>query len=210
MPRVKCYNCGAENDPVETPAYCNQCGGPLPAPTSFGQDYQSDADDAYTARQPRPSRHLPLDSEDDSFSRDIRQSKVTAAETSAKKWAAGVLFAVAGLTLVCGIPAVIGSLMAENAAVDESQLIFTAIFMAGIGIVFAGLGVWALFQPLPASIIGLVLYVLITIWDLVTILAAGVAGPVLIGLMLRLVIVALFVRAIQASAQASRLRKADY
>jgi hypothetical protein len=74
---------------------------------------------------------------------------------------------------------------------------FMAAVILGIGVIFAGLGTWALFQPLPPSIIGLVLYVLFIVIDF-----AAAPELVLRGIILRIIIVVALVKAVQAAATA--------
>ena len=113
---------------------------------------------------------------------------------------AGALLAVAILQMLAGF--LIMNLLPKN--FEQKTLVLGMLF--GIGVVFFGLAGWALKQPLPAAIVGLALY--ITLW-----LVDIVADPTAIarGILLKLIIIAVLVRAIQAGLQHRKLmQEASY
>ncbi len=142
MATVECVHCNAINDPVQTSGYCEECGKRLPggAPFSSGP------------------------------SRSVRINKAVSEEREkAINRASGVLFAVAIIQLLCGGGFMLMLPMLEK----DKQLVAGAIPMlmavtGGVFGVFLLLGLWARFQPLPPSIIGLIIYVPLTILDLIT------------------------------------------
>jgi hypothetical protein len=67
----------------------------------------------------------------------------------------------------------------------------------GITVLFAGLGWWARYQPLPPVLIGLGVYVLL--WLVATALDPSTAGQ---GIILKIAVVVGLVRAAQAAAKA--------
>jgi hypothetical protein len=119
---------------------------------------------------------------------------------AAKKECASLLFALAGLQLLCGFAAlaVLPDEMFGGAAGKNA----TSWLVMGLGLAFAGLGYWALSQPLPASIVGLTIYVIFTIIQLQAIIQLGMG----MGLYIRIAIIAALVRAVSSAAKASASR----
>lgn len=84
----------------------------------------------------------------------------------------------------------------------------------GIAAIFFGLYFWARVNPLPAAIVGLVIYVTLWVLDIVLTTAAMAnapagsrqpgAGP-FNGIIIRIIIIAILVRAIQAGSQHRKL-----
>jgi hypothetical protein len=125
---------------------------------------------------------------------------------AARKEVAGILFAIAGLQLVCGfaLVAVIPEEMLQQ-GVTKNMLSWIVMI---IGCAFGGLGYWGLSQPLPASIAGLVLYVVIFLLDLMMMgkAAQGGGGMPIQAIFIRIAIIAALVRAVSSAAKASASR----
>jgi hypothetical protein len=87
-------------------------------------------------------------------------------------WSATLtLFLAAGVQVVCGTSA---QGFAEE-RVDSTATLAFAYLVIGLGVVFAGLGVWSRFMPLTATIIGLVLYAGVALFD--TVMELANSGP---------------------------------
>jgi hypothetical protein len=98
----------------------------------------------------------------------------------------------------------------------------TVAVVVGVAAVFWGLYFWARVNPLPAAIVGLVVYVTLWIVDLIAAFAAvakapaGQAAPAtspFSGIIVRIIIIVMLVRAIKAGLQHRRLlrqQSADY
>jgi hypothetical protein len=136
--RVTCYHCGVENDVEATAGYCDSCGKKLPSPTAFRDRQDRDAGN------PDPVESEPQRGEWDAgvrdyADRDFRLHEPTEEQKAARKQAAGTLFAVAGLQVVCGVTVGVAA-PALGLPMDAEALIFTVILMVGLGIFFSGLG----------------------------------------------------------------------
>jgi hypothetical protein len=125
---------------------------------------------------------------------------------AARKEVAGILFSIAGLQLVCGfaLVAVIPDEMLQG-GVTKNMLSWIVMI---IGCAFGGLGYWGLSQPLPASIVGLVLYVVIFLLDVMMMgqAAKGGGGMPIQAIFIRIAIIAALVRAVSSAAKASASR----
>jgi hypothetical protein len=99
--------------------------------------------------------------------------------------------------LICGFALV--SLIPEEIlprGVTKNMLSWIVMI---IGCAFGGLGYWGLSQPFPASVAGLVLYVVIFLVDLAM---AGGAIPIH-AVFIRIAIIGALVRAVSSAAKAS-------
>jgi hypothetical protein len=118
---------------------------------------------------------------------------------AAKKEVAIGLFTLAGLYLLCGMVAVSFIEQVPGGAAVKNFLFW---FMMGTALAFAGLGYWGLHQPLPASIAGLILYVLLCLGDLWACFHMGVPIPPF-AIIVKVGIVAALFRAVSSAAKAS-------
>jgi hypothetical protein len=115
----------------------------------------------------------------------------------ARKEASGALFVIAFLQLVCVTALLVITPRLLGATVDPSGMALALGWTVGLGAVFAGLGVWARYRPLPAAAVGLGLYVLLTVAEVVS--APERVGK---GVILRLILVALLAKAIRTCLKA--------
>jgi hypothetical protein len=109
------------------------------------------------------------------------------------------LFAIAGLQLVCGLAAVaiIPEQLAGGPVAKQAMPIMAGMILF-IGLIYAGLGLWAQFQPLPAAVIGLTVYLVVFVLDLV-------GNPELVGrgLIVKVAIMAALAKCISSAAKSS-------
>lgn len=200
MPRIKCYHCGAEND-AEGPGSCAECGRRLPRAASFGIQSEPGAPEPPPRRPLRPEDRREREDRDPYASGPAR-AEAREAEQAARKKASGVLFGVAILQAVCGTAMVLLAPNVLGVALEGPELVITIILHAAIIAAFAGLGWWALYQPLPAAIVGLVLYVLLIVSDI-----AVSPEMAMKGIVVKIIIIVGLVQAIQAGAKASKLKQ---
>jgi hypothetical protein len=131
MTIVRCLYCDAENDALTTGGYCDGCGHKLP-PASLARRRRlfsaAGSDEAVEEERPRPARQ-----------------------------AANLLFSVAVLQVVAGgLLLIVGPLVVPGKVTAD----FLPRVIGGsvlVMLLFAGLGWWALHQPFPASVAGIVL-----------------------------------------------------
>jgi hypothetical protein len=107
------------------------------------------------------------------------------------KRGAGILFAIAVLQVLCGGIA----LTAGRRMVPIEPEVLLAIIVVTAA-VFAGLAWWALHMPLPALIVGLVLYVGLFVIDLLAMVENRVDPN--LGILIRLGFIVMLVRALAA------------
>jgi hypothetical protein len=126
-----------------------------------------------------------------------------AAWNKARKECAGALFTMAGLYLLCGfaIGAAGEAIVAMVPWMEPGKVAFHVAAYVFMSILFAGLGWWALYQPLPPTIIGLLIYTLDTILFVLALLAMGQMN---FGILVRVGIIMAFVRAVTAAANARK------
>lgn len=190
MPSIRCGHCNAINDTERSGAYCEECGKKLPASTAFGTEADSPAPDQHV----RPSRAY------DDYPNVSLSPQRSEEQDQAARQVATILFVIALLQVICGSIAVFALPAAMGGGpVPPEVLIITLAIMAGIAVVFAGLGVWALYMPVPAGIIGLIFYIGIGLMDMV--MAPETAFR---GIVLKAIFVYVLIRAIAAAAKTGR------
>jgi hypothetical protein len=167
MTVVRCLYCDAENDATVTAGYCEDCGRKLPPASwarSRGARIYAGGDVAEEAA-PTPGR-----------------------------LAANLLFGAAALQLVAGgLLVVLGPLLLRE-KVSTDFLPGVTAGAAALLLLFGGLGWWALYRPVPATVAALVL------WGILAV--AGVAlfpAPALGVLPVQAVVVALLVQAVRVA-----------
>jgi hypothetical protein len=103
---------------------------------------------------------------------------------------------------------------APRAAAGNNNLLFITIF--GIGAMFWGLWGWSRFNPLPAAIVGLVIYVTLWVLDLVMYFVTAskvragspnVGASPLNGIILRIIVIAILAKAIGAGVKYRQLQR---
>jgi hypothetical protein len=196
MPNVRCWNCDAENDPVATSGVCALCGKRLADAPSAGI--------ADTPGRPALSRFAEHDDRRLDRPVDPYRGRGGAGDEARKalNQSSGALFAVAALQAVCGLIALFALPEAVGVPAEGPAMAIVGAVIVGVAAVFAGLGVWARFMPLPATIIGLVLYVGITLFDL-----ASAPELAYRGVIVKILIIVMLVKAIQAAAKYQRLMR---
>jgi hypothetical protein len=136
MARIKCVQCGVENDPVQTAGYCEGCGKKLPASTSLVPSAPPAPPDS-----PKPEA---------SPSWEIQKARRRASRT---------LFLAAVVQLICLFPAMaLVRLNGQDVRNTGPIVLVAALEYVGPAVLFIVLGVWARYQPLIPAIIALVVY----------------------------------------------------
>jgi hypothetical protein len=129
--------------------------------------------------------------------------EVLAAEALARKKASGILFAIAGIQLVCG--GLVLAVAPQVLGLGAPEAVAVAVFMVALTVlVFAGLGWWARYQPLPAAVVGLVLYCGLLLLDIV-VDPANLAR----GFILKAILIWMLIQAVQAGVRYNKLRRAN-
>ena len=181
---VDCPHCGDPNGPGGR--YCESCGLALPAAARVKMSVLSDDADPRTP----PGRALQ-----------------TRAQYGTARKAAWALLAVAALQLLTAafFYFVVYPGVVRNGSPDDARGVLLAVAtIAALGVVFLGLFAWALRSPLPAAIVGLVLFV-------TAILADAVADPRTLanGWLVRLIVIVVLAKAVQAGVRHRRLTRGD-
>jgi len=82
-------------------------------------------------------------------------------------------------------------------------LIFVVLAVFAVGVAFLGLGIWARYQPLPPTVIALVLYVIVFIIDIVSAIQQGAFNAVML---VRIAIIIALAKGIQAANKYNELK----
>lgn len=165
---ISCPHCGAAN--TAGSAFCAGCGKALPSAMPTSPRLIDGASVPTSA-----AGHALVSNE---------------LEKQSKK-AFGALLAVGIMQLIFGL-IVVGAMNARPGGVGgDNTLVYVTVF--GIGVVFLGLAFWARFNPLPAAIIGLALFVTVHLLD-------AVADPASLakGFVLKIIIIVVLSKAISA------------
>jgi hypothetical protein len=117
----------------------------------------------------------------------------------ARKEVSGVLFGIAALQLVCGFISVLilPAMAAPQVPLPPEAIIFSVCAVVGLGVIYVGLGIWARYHPLPPAVIGLVLYVGVTLLDFLV-----APGVILSGIWIKIIILIALIRAVLKAATA--------
>jgi len=172
-----CPHCGATNS--GSSSFCQACGKALPSAARSGPRLVTAAD------MPASSAARQLVGEE--LQKHLKKAK-------------GALLAVAILQTIVGL--FIFAAVRASASNGGNNVIspVVAMIVLGIGVVYFGLYAWARRNPLPAAIVGLTLYITIHAVD-------AIADPSALarGIILKIIIVAMLVQAIQAGIKYKRL-----
>lgn len=174
MSGIACPHCGAMNK--DTAAFCASCGKAVQA-GSGGPKVIKGSDIASTGA----GRQL----QGDELAKTARKAVVALSVIAVFQFLGAVYFL----------------LMSSDSRYDSSKATMVAAVVAGIGLLFVGLALWAKRAPLPAAIVGLV--IIGTLW-LVDVIAAP--ENMARGIVIKLVIVIMLAQAIQAGIQHRRLK----
>ena len=176
--QIACPHCGASNPSTGT--VCESCGKALPSAV---------------ASSPRVTSASAAGFAGTGVGRSLQADELS---KQAKK-AAGALLAVAIIQVVFGA-IVVFALMPANVPQQTRNIVMVSVF--GIAAVFFALYFWARKQPLPASIVGLVLFVTMHLLD-------ALADPTALarGILMKIIIVVILVNAIQAGVKHRQLQR---
>jgi len=175
MSTISCPHCGTENS--DAGAFCRQCGKALPSAAPSGPRVVTGEQVAATA-----------------VGQDLQRSQLRKQAGRA----AGALFAVAVLHVIGGV--VFYFLLKNNPQVEPGApriLLIMNLVLAGV---YAGLGFWGRVSPLPAAIVGLVLFV--SVWAVSAVLDPA---SIVQGIIVKIIVIAVLVRAIQAGVKHKQL-----
>jgi hypothetical protein len=165
MSLVKCLHCGTENDSIASAGYCDNCGKKL-SPRAVGEAAAARLyGSSWTHESPTPEPSRAPDDDRDEYEEMRRNER----RSRACREAAGTLFVVASLLLVCNLTVLMvpGKLAPPEELVPGEVVLVAILSIVGISGAFALLGIWALFQPLPPATLGLLLYLGLSIQELV-------------------------------------------
>ena len=143
---------------------------------------------------------IALEVDDETWSRRRRED-ASPELIKARKVAAGALLAVAIIQVVCGIAMIFLLPQIMGGPVPEEVMTVLIVTIVAVVVVFSLLAWWALYQPLPPAILGLVLYSVLFLIDLI---AAGGQLPA-IALMIRLGIIAMLIAGLQSAIKANSM-----
>jgi len=176
---ITCPHCGASN--VGGSAFCESCGKALPAAIPGGPRVVS-ADAVPTTA--------------------VGHRMVSDELAKTQRKAAGALLAVGIIQLVFGAILWASLKNAPGAAENAAQINLVLAIVIGVGMIYFALYFWARKSPLPAAIVGLVLYLTLLLVDAVT-------DPTSIGrgIILKVIIIAVLAQAIQAGLKHKQLLK---
>jgi hypothetical protein len=190
MPTIRCIFCDNVYDSARTRGRCSDCGFEHPPGTV------ARAPDVFHTTVVTPS------------GRPVRLSDE---EVQARQQASAALMTVAVVNLLCrgfGLAAVLLAMQQAQQApqgqpalqqVTDAQLAFLGVFL-GISAVFFLLSWWARYQPLPPSLIGLMLYAVL--FTLECVLSWGGC----FGFLIHMIIFSGLIRAVQVSMKAQARR----
>jgi hypothetical protein len=121
----------------------------------------------------------------------------------ARKEACGALLTLALLqfgyaALLVVLPRLLG------ASVDPGGLAIALAWTTGLGVIAAALGVWARFRPLPAAVVGLGLFAVLTLLTVASASQHVTKGSV-VQLIVQVVLAAILVKSIRTSLRLRRL-----
>jgi hypothetical protein len=176
MSRVRCLYCDAENDAVVTAGFCENCGKKLP-PASL----------AHKRREP--------------LLRDQTGGFAPPLERTPPPQASAWLFTAALIHLVgCGGVVVLGPLLLPREQLNAAFIPELLLISVAVLVSFAALGWWARSRPIAAVLLGGVVYL-----GLAVVEALLVPGLALLGLPLKIAILALLIQALRVSRKPHRL-----
>lgn len=162
-----CPHCSVENP--DDAAFCGSCGKAVPASMSGGPRVVTTTGYASTGA----GEALQLQELD-----------------RHRRKAFGVLLAVAILqAVVGGVVIAIGGI--GNLEIEANAIAYVTIF--GLAVIFLALSIWARYSPLPAAIVGLVLFCTVHLLD-------AIADPTAIvrGILVKIIVIVLLIQAIQS------------
>ena len=174
---VNCPHCSAGNQSGSK--FCESCGKALPEAAPSG-----------------PTVVNPYQAATTSAGQSVQSDELKKRSNSAF----GALLAVGIMQVVFGV--IMYMMLKDDPRVDPDAANILLATVIGVGVLFFGLAFWARVNPLPAAIVGLVLFVSLHLWE-------AVADPTSIarGIIFKVIIIVVLVKAIQAGVQHRDLRR---
>lgn len=175
MATISCPHCQAEN--VAPAAFCEKCGKALPNTADTAPQVISG--DAVATTE---------------LGKDVQAQQLH----KRSRQASTALFAVAILQTLGGI--VLYFLFRDEPGVDVGVAKTLLVVNLILAVIYAALGIWARSSPLPAAIVGLVLF-------LTVIIIGAVAEPISLvqGIIVKIIVILVLIRAIQAGVKHRQL-----
>ena len=174
LPNLSCPHCGATNQSAS--AFCEACGKALPSAAQSGPRVVTDTI--------MPSTAAGRELLGDELKKQLKKAK-------------GALLTVAIIQTIFGALIIGVTKAASHGQAVPPALVITLV---GIAIIFYGLYAWARHNPLPAAIVGLILYVTLHLID-------GIVDPTQLarGIIMKIIIITMLAQAIQAGIKYKRL-----
>jgi hypothetical protein len=183
---ITCPHCGAAN--VAGANFCESCGKALPSAAPAGPRVVTGDVLPYSAAG---QDLLAVE-----LQKQTRRAAITLLVIGILGLVAGAIFFIIGMRVA-----------APNAAIDPR---ITGATFCIMGLIFLGLYFWARSSPLPATIVGLVIYLTILGIGVVSTIAAARSGEGVRGSpvgCIDIIIIVLLVQGIQAALKHKRLRE---
>lgn len=168
--------------------------------------------DRYSDDYDRPPRRDPRDDDDypdvrrrdarpgdDDDYPDVRRQGHSEAWTKAAQQVSYTLYSIAVLTLICNA---IFIFAAPGGQAGGVELAVTIGFVLLVCAFFAGMGTWALWMPVPAGVLGLVVFIGLFLLDVVAAFSLGGGGSPIAGIVIRVMLIIGLIRNISAAAKA--------
>lgn len=190
MESAICPHCQAENEAGST--FCAACGKAMPAVMATGPRVVS------AAATPTTSAGMKLHTD------ELHKQA---------KSASGALLAVAIIQTVFG-GIMVAALSASRAGARmDTTILYATVF--GVAVIFWALYVWSRWAPLPAAIVGLVVYISLWLLDIIGAIVAmqnpstpgAVVASPFSGIILRIIIIAVLVKAVKAGVRHRQLTR---
>jgi hypothetical protein len=118
-------------------------------------------------------------------------------QARARREVVWTLFGIAALQFLCGLAVLaVAPDLILGGPVPPQALRTIAVVVIGIALAYTGLGLWAIYQPLPAAGTGLALYLVVFLLDIL-------ANPEMAmrGIIIKIAIIAALIKAIQSAAK---------
>lgn len=174
---VQCPHCGAPNPPDSR--FCGACGKALPSAV--------------------PTRPVIIGDKDFATSESGRALQLDELHRRARA-ARNILFCLAVLQFI--FSGALTALALSDATGQGDRLLVIGIATGVVGLLFLILGFWAGRNPLPASIVGLVLFVTFVVAD-----ALASPATLIQGAIIKIFIIAVLAKAVSAGVRHRQLKK---
>ncbi len=174
MSAICCPHCEAEN--IVGAAFCEQCGKALPSASPAGPRVVSGEEMATTA-----------------VGQEVQANQLhkTAVRGSTALIAIAILHAIGGVLFYFQLQ--------EDAPAEANTALTLNLVL---GVIYLGLGIWARHSPLPAALVGLVLFLSVMILE-----AAVNPASLVQGVIVKIIVIVILIKAIQAGLKNKRLKE---